>query len=196
MDNKLFRAAISFIAVAVAVAHAIWPHVPIDGITLLALVVAVLPWLQPLFKSVELPGGLKVEFQEVKQASDKAKAAGLVGPAPATPQQDFSFQSVAESDPNLALAGLRIELEKRLYGLASANGYQGRARGIGNLLRHLESRELLTHAESAAIRDIVGILNEAVHGASIERPAAELALDFGTDVLLTLDSRIAGKHPD
>lgn len=195
MDNKLFRASISLVALGVAVAHAAWPSLAIDAITLFSLVVAVIPWLQPLFKSVELPGGLKVEFQEVKQASEKAKAAGLVGAATPAAQPDFSFQAVADTDPSLALAGLRIELEKRLYGLASIHGYEGRARGIGNLLRHLEARELLSHDESAAIRDIVGILNEAVHGASIEKPAADLALDFGTDVLLTLDERIAANPP-
>lgn len=134
------RGAISLIAAGVAGAHLVWPQLTIDGITLLSLVIAVLPWLQPLFKSVELPGGLKVEFHEMQKVSEKARAAGLLNPVEGAAQAgDFSFQLVAKSDPNLALAGLRIELEKRLQALAAANGYDGPGRGIGNLLRHLQS---------------------------------------------------------
>jgi hypothetical protein len=53
-------------AVVLVVVHLIWPHVRIDSVTLVLLAVALLPWLGPLFKSVELPGGWRFEFQEVK----------------------------------------------------------------------------------------------------------------------------------
>lgn len=56
MENKLLRAGIC-VAAGVAVAHAVRPNLAIDAVTLFALIVAVIPWLQPLFKSVELPGG-------------------------------------------------------------------------------------------------------------------------------------------
>jgi hypothetical protein len=54
-------------ALVLVAVHLIWPHVRIDSITLVLLAVAVLPWLGPLFKSVELPGGWKFEFQEFKR---------------------------------------------------------------------------------------------------------------------------------
>jgi hypothetical protein len=54
-------------ALVLVVVHLIWPHVRIDSITLVLLAVALLPWLSPLFKSIELPGGWKFEFQELKR---------------------------------------------------------------------------------------------------------------------------------
>jgi hypothetical protein len=190
----LMRGGITAVAFGVATAHLIWPDAKIDSISVLLLVVAVLPWLQPLFKSVELPGGLKVEFHDVQKVSDKARAAGLLDPvSSAAMASEYSFQTVSKADPNLALAGLRIELEKRLQGLAEANGYDGQARGIGNLLRHLQSKELLSYEELGAIRELVDVLNEAVHGATVDPAAAELALDFGVDLLQTLESRIQQK---
>jgi hypothetical protein len=54
-------------AVALAAIHVVFPDVKIDNITLGLLAIAVVPWLAPIFKSVVLPGGLKVEFQVLTQ---------------------------------------------------------------------------------------------------------------------------------
>jgi len=40
------------------------------------VVVAVVPWFAPLFKSLEFPGGWKVEFQELQKAAIRAEQAG------------------------------------------------------------------------------------------------------------------------
>jgi hypothetical protein len=76
-------------ALVLVVVHLIWPHVRIDSITLLLLAVALLPWLNPLFKSIELPGGWKFEFREFKEKVqtladrvDRVESAVFVGLAP------------------------------------------------------------------------------------------------------------------
>jgi hypothetical protein len=54
---------------------------------------------------------------------------------PSKTEESFSFPSIAKRDPNLALAGLRIEIEKRLAELAAVSGVeQGRPMGVGQLL--------------------------------------------------------------
>jgi hypothetical protein len=58
---------ISCTAAALALVHITWPSLSIDSITLTLIVLASLPWLAPLFKSIEAPGGWKVEFQELKR---------------------------------------------------------------------------------------------------------------------------------
>src|SRR5690348_8036711 len=44
-----------------------WPTIlSSDTVTLALLVLAVLPWLDSLIKTAELPGGWKIEFRELK----------------------------------------------------------------------------------------------------------------------------------
>ena len=66
-------------SLALAGVHLLWPDLRIDAITLTLLAAAAIPWLLPLFKSVELPGGLKLEFQELEAAERRAAEAGLAG---------------------------------------------------------------------------------------------------------------------
>ena len=47
-----------------------------DAITLALLAIAIVPWLAPIFKSLEFPGGLKVEFQELQKAAQRALQRG------------------------------------------------------------------------------------------------------------------------
>ncbi len=64
---------ITALALALALAHVVWPEVQIDAITLALIVVAVAPWLAPIFKSIELPGGWKFEYQEIQRRVDQVQ---------------------------------------------------------------------------------------------------------------------------
>lgn len=186
------RFAVTIGALLVAVAHLIWPDVAVDSVTVALLVVAVLPWLAPLVKSVELPGGLKIELQDLQQVADRANTAGLLAVEPSTNEARFSFETVAAQDPNLALAGLRIEIERRLSALAQA--YQlgnGRPMGVGQLLRVLANAQVLTQEERAVLADMTNMLNAAVHGADVGQDAAQWAIGVGPRLLTSLDERVA-----
>jgi len=178
--------------VAIATVHLMWPDLKIDAITLVLLIAAMVPWLAPLFKSVELPGGWKVEFQDLERARADAEKAGLVTEPS---EQDrgagyYSFQLVAEEDPNLALAGLRIELEKRLRELAEARGLEVRRGGVGTLLRQLDRDDALNPRERGALADMVHLLNNAVHGAEVDQRSAQWAIEYGPRLLNALEERI------
>jgi hypothetical protein len=58
---------ITIAAIVIAFIHLIWPSLSIDAITITLLFIALVPWLSPLFKSLEFPGGWKIEFQEMKE---------------------------------------------------------------------------------------------------------------------------------
>jgi hypothetical protein len=68
---RTLPALVSVGALAVAIAHLVWPDVEIDSVTLVLLLVAIAPWLAPIFKSIELPGGYKFEFQEFKRVVEQ-----------------------------------------------------------------------------------------------------------------------------
>ena len=182
---------ITVASLALVCVHLLWPDLRIDAITLILLAAAAIPWLLPLFKSVELPGGVKLEFQNLQAAERRAAEVGLLDEAPSQASPDeYSFQIVADEDANLAIAGLRIEIERRLGRLAEGCGIGSTKMSIGSLLRLLSDQEILTHKQRAVLEDMVGLLNSAAHGASADRRSAQWALEVGPRLLATLDKRI------
>lgn len=189
---KRLRQVVSLGALLLALAHIVWPQLAIDAVALALIVIAILPWLAPLVKSLELPGGWKVEFQELQKAASRAETAGLLAAEPTEPEVLFSFQSIANRDPVLALAGLRIEIEKRLVLLTEAHNLNvdRRPLGVGQLLRLLAQAEVLTNEERSILADMVNLLNSAVHGAEVDPRAAAWAIDVGPRLLTSLDERV------
>jgi hypothetical protein len=191
MTARKIRYSITVVAVAAVLAHLVRPQLAIDGISVMLILVAILPWLAPLFKSIELPGGLKIEYKELEKAEERADKAGLLTTATTTtttttPLPGYSFQVVVEEDPNLALAGLRIEIERRLRQIANSRGIGGGNKGIGQLLRVLTDKQLLTVEERLVLADMVNMLNSAVHGAVVDPRAASWAFQVGPRLLQSL----------
>ena len=139
-------------------------------------------------------GGWKIEFRDFERARTKADRAGLLTESvKVQPRREYSFQLVAEEDPKLALAGLRIEIERRLNEIAESNGLKVEKVGVGQLLRLLGERELLSQEQRSVLADMVGLLNGAVHGGDIDERAAGWALDIGPRLLNTLEMKIKSK---
>ena len=93
---------VSCTALLIVVVHTAKPNLTIDGITATFLVIAIIPWLAPLFKTIELPGGLKVEFQDLQNAKERAESVGLLAEEPVTAQLiEYPFQLVAEEAQTL-----------------------------------------------------------------------------------------------
>ncbi len=186
---KITQITITIVALIIAAVHLKCPDLKIDLITLTLLLVAVVPWLAPIFKSLELPGGWKIEFQELQKAKERADEVGLLS-GEVQSAVSYSFQLVADNDPNLALAGLRIEIEKRLNQIAESYQIDTGRSSTGRLLRLLGKRNLLSHQEQSVLADMMDLLNGAVHGAQIDSRAADWAMDVGPRLLASLDEKI------
>ena len=135
-------------AIAGGVVHFLRPSFSLDTTYIVLLVLALIPWVAPIIKSIELPGGFKIEVQDLKEATDKVTAAATKSVAstfaneplksPRVPEPVDSFTTIrqlATTDPNLALVGFRIELERRLSALAQRHGVDSQHRSAGQLLR-------------------------------------------------------------
>ena len=188
MKISRIQYAITLSALVVIILHLKYPTLAIDGITLALIAIAILPWLAPLFKSVELPGGWKIEFQELQKAKSEADKAGLLA---STNSVDilprYSFETIADDDPNLALAGLRIKIEKRLQNIAESRNIPIRKQSVGSLMRALSQENAITKQEYYVLSDMIGLLNSAVHGASVDKRAVQWALDTGPRLLKSLE---------
>jgi hypothetical protein len=198
--NRLHRIqqAITLGALLVALAHILWPKILIDQITVALCVIAVIPWLGSLFKKMELPGGMKFEFADrLEKAGEQAKQAGLLqstatgAPSASAPDPAYFFETADQSDPNLVLAALRVDLERRLKKLAEIHDVDVAYPGIVALVSALRHEGVFTMNEAIALRDLVRLLNEAVHGATVDQSAAQWAKEIGRRLLKTLDQRIA-----
>ena len=73
----------------------VWPALTIDSVTVALIVIAVVPWLAPIFKSLKIPGGLELEYQHQ----------GTI-PNPPRPQSDVSNPKELSADARKVLATL------------------------------------------------------------------------------------------
>jgi hypothetical protein len=96
--------------------------------------------------------------------------------------------SVLTSDPNLALAGLRIEIERRLRWIAEAAGVESRSSSAGSLTRALQAAGVLPPDVASALYDLIGVGNQAVHAFDVSPGAAEWARTEGPRLLALLDA--------
>jgi len=166
---------------------------PISLTALGLIVLAGVPWLIPILKhsdwplkSMKLPGGVEFEFSELMQIGEQAESAGLLK----QPEHKYSFEAIFYDDPNLAMAGLRIELEKRLVELAQIGQVDIKTRGIGRLVRALEQHGALDHQEVSVIADLMPTLNKAVHAQGLDERAFDWAIEVGPQLLAGLDEKI------
>ena len=100
--------------------------------------------------------------------------------------------SLKDEDPALALAKLRIDLERELRRIAYENkiAIDPRKASIGYLLDTLVHREVLHDRVVAAIRDVLPVCNMAIHGGEVTTEVASSVLNLGEDLLRVL--RVTG----
>lgn len=117
MQAKTIRWIITTTALIVATAHFIWPRFSFDTTYIILLVIAVMPWLAPIIKSIELPGGFKIEVNDIRNAANKVTDTGALKSGtfakeaqpsinvPESADELATVRRLASTDPNLALVG-------------------------------------------------------------------------------------------
>jgi basic membrane lipoprotein Med (substrate-binding protein (PBP1-ABC) superfamily) len=126
-QKAIIRIIITVVAIALAVVHIIFPKINIDAITVILVGIAAIPWLEPLFKSVGLPGGVSFQFQDLDDIEKKAKEAGLIKDnnfetvSLTTDKTYKQFTETAAANSQIALVALSMELQKKLVQAADAN---------------------------------------------------------------------------
>lgn len=196
MNKKNIKWTISSIAIILTGVHIIFPKINIDLITVFLLALAIIPWLESLFKSVELPGGLKFEFQDLERIELEAKEAGLIdkdisnGEDTKVYDFDYPFIELAKSNQSLALVSLRIEIEKRLRLIAEKYSIDANRTSMSQILKILSQKGILSFQEDSTIRDMIYTLNQAAHGVDFDERTAEWIIDNGPQIIYNLDSKI------
>ncbi len=162
-------------------------------------------------RHADLPGGVGIDFpqeiQEARELSVRVEAAPLRGEkkgVPAIPLTEANarliqlgfrpspsgldmnyYRALASQDPNLALAGLRIEIDILARNLAKGFKvqYDDRDSGI-RLVRKLYQGDALTDEQMQLTVKVLQLCNAAVHGTPVSREQAEEVIGIA-DVLAT-----------
>jgi hypothetical protein len=146
----------------------------------------------------ELPGGVKLrtipkEIQKAEEIKDKiisetkkesqSKDSPIINinetmisrglePSPSNLNMDYYYK-ILEQDPNIALAGLRIDLEIMLRNLAKGFKIDIQGAYSTNIISDkLLNRNAITTNQYQLIKSIINICNAAVHGQKITKEQA------------------------
>lgn len=190
-QTTIIRWAITVGAAALIAADLLWQDLGIDSVTLGLLLLAVLPWLGFLLQRVELPGGWKVDFRSVSTA-EREITRKVAAPDGRPPRP--SYVEIADRDPNLAIVGLRIEIERRIQSLARQYGIDTDGTLV-EVFEDLRDEGVLDAAAVRGFRRLVTAGNEAAHGATVEPAAAAWAFEAGPRILAVLDEKLDATHP-
>jgi hypothetical protein len=123
-----------------------------------------------------------------------ASAARLIGgsdrePVPLAPW-DTRPSALLGVDNTLALAKLRIELERALREVAFRNGVPvvvaGGTPPLGSLVGTLAQRQAIPADILPSLREVLSVCNQAVHGAQVPADAATAIVSFGERLLRIL----------
>jgi len=200
---------ISVLAVALALVHQFVPEAKIDATTLVLIAAAILPWILHHLKGFEIPGVVKIDLIDTKAATDKVTRTIQPGTGqlattghPSTvkiePTHEFfaGLRVVYGSDPNLALVGFRIEVEKRVRELARVHGLATDRDPLQRLIRDLTNSGVIPPDAGSGLMEMIALGNSAAHGAAVSADAASWVLDVGPSIRLQLDTLIADRRLD
>lgn len=194
MNRGTIRWVITVSFAIAALGHTLVPFVTFDSIAVTLLGIACVPWVGRLFAKVEIPGFLKLEGQALEEAGDRIVKSGLIPSETARNDRPgrhvYAFEAVGGDDPNIVLAGLRIELERRIRAIAESRGVADSGRSLRRVINDLARRAIIGRDEASAIADLLPLLNRAAHGATVDRAALEWALDFGPPLLDALEEHL------
>ena len=157
--------------------------------TIILIFIAMLPWLSGSLKSFR-GFGLEIDFQELNDAGEKVKKSFGLDTKDSPKNQKLMWIEIFDNDPNLALAGLRIEIEKSLRDIAKSYNLETKHKFFDSFIFLLEREKILSPEEAASLKNLRPILNSAVHGATIDKRALDLVVDIGPKILESLRSRM------
>ncbi|WP_044043694.1 hypothetical protein [Octadecabacter antarcticus] len=140
-----------------------------------ALAVAIVPWALGIIEKISAPGGLEIVFSKVERKLDASNT---------TPDEEDvnAFMYFEGNDPNLAIAMLRVQVERRLRQIAEdvmlGPSVRGRPHSLRSLAEELSKQGAIPEEAMSLLMDLMPVMNQAVHGVSLQSNASERLIPF------------------
>ena len=163
----------------------------IAGMTTVAALTA---FLQSVDSST-IPSFVHVSFNEVLVSQSLSGGLNATNTNPVDEEKgaepwDLSLGQLVGSDNSLALAKLRMELERELRHIAYNNqtDLSSRPLGVTRIAQELVSRKILPAIWLGALKEITSVCNYAVHGTEVPDDIAASVVRVGGQLLEQLRS--------
>ena len=174
------KVALTAFCILVALFDTFWKSLSIIAASALAL--AIVPWVVGLIEKLSMPGGFELVLAKAGQKLEDT------APQPNAQEID-AFRYLSGTDPNAAIAYLRIQIERRLREIADEVGFVKdlwKPQSMRMLTEELYRREAISSDAAALIRDLSPVMNEAAHGIHLNDNAATFALEYGPRIMSML----------
>ena len=136
------------------------------------------------------PGPVREIVIEATPEFRKASLQLVEGHLKSQPIYDSLARKLLETDPALALAHIRIEIERRLREIQAREDLSSGWRGIRNAMEALVQRKRLPATLMGPLDQVVSVCNQAAHGARISRELAADVIESGERILGLLDQKL------
>jgi hypothetical protein len=166
-----------------------WDRVRVDTTTIALIIALGLLPLAPYVRWVKW-GSFEARIDRAKVAELKRDARELPPPAPHPGSGGpLSLSELAERDPQLALAKLRIDLEQALRTLAGGTS-GSRQPSLRRLVVELSDEGRVPAVVVGPLQDVLALANQAVHGQLVRPSDAREIVQVGAQVLGLLEAEL------
>ena len=182
MKINLWAILIVITGISLIVVHGLFSSFfTIDYFTVIILVVMCIPYFSQFLKKAKVAGA-ELEFKDeientkkiVKESIEKSKSENAeMKPLPFETFNMSTAKEIVESDHILALASLRIEIEKKLRQAAKFLKLGSSKSRLSEIIDALVYRGVLRSEQVSALRKIIEMCNKAVHGYDITKREAK-----------------------
>jgi hypothetical protein len=181
------------IAIFLLIAHTLSiQEIVVDNTTLTLLIIIIIIPFIPYVKKIKL-GNFEAEIspREIQKVKEEVEIQ-LSEPEKISPEINKSLKilekikKLSKDDPVLALAKLRIEIEKiitRLHVSTNMKSHIRRSPSLVRMIMELSYDGILSIKISHSLREVVSICNRAIHGEEIRKQDVEIIIHIGVELL-------------
>jgi len=173
----------------------------IDNFIILIYFISSIPFTAQFLKEVNILGANFKFQEEIRKIGKLINVSGTAriktnvsGSLTIVKSKELDLDNVRkllDSDPALALAALRIEIEKNLQSIAGKLDLPIKEkRSIAEIIVNLKSKEIFSHEQVLILRKIIQMCNKAIHGAVISKGEAREIISLTEKFYKTLESSI------
>ena len=199
---KLFNYLFLLVGIILIFLHGFFPNqFTIDNSTILIYIIISIPSIAQFMKEVKFLGAKFIFKEEIRKTE---KLINVFGTAKLKTEVSASLtvvklkeldldnvKKLLDSDPALALAALRIEIEKNLKSIAGKLDLPMKdKRSITEIIVNLKRKEIFSHGQVLVLRNIIQMCNKAIHGVSISKSEAKEIVSLTEKFYRTLEKGI------